>query len=74
MIKRSQAEQLLKDDTFIEVFDIIRKEQVKKFLESGNSDTEAREDAFAMTRVLNRFESILKRAITSEVMNDKRSK
>tara|TARA_R110002126_G_scaffold17958_3_gene69312 strand:- start:296 stop:439 length:144 start_codon:yes stop_codon:yes gene_type:complete len=34
MIKRSQAEQLLKDDTFIEVFDIIRKEQVKKFLES----------------------------------------
>ena len=74
MIKRSQAEQLLKNDTFIEVFDIIRKEQVKKFLESGNSDTEAREDAFAMTRVLNRFESTLKRAITSEVMNDKRSK
>ena len=74
MIKRSQAEQLLKDDTFIEVFDIIRKEQVKKFLESGNSDTEAREDAFAMTRVLNKFETTLKRAITSEVMNDKRSK
>ena len=74
MIKRSQAEQLLKNDTFIEVFDIIRKEQVKKFLESGNSDTEAREDAYAMTKVLNRFESILKRAITSEVMNDKRSK
>mgnify|MGYP003625597967 FL=1 len=74
MIKRSQAEQLLKNDTFIEVFDIIRKEQVKKFLESGNSDTEAREDAYAMTKVLNRFENILKRAITSEVMNDKRSK
>jgi hypothetical protein len=74
MIKRSQAEQLLKNDTFIEVFDIIRKEQVKKFLESGNSDTEAREDAYAMTKVLNKFESILKRAITSEVMNDKRSK
>jgi hypothetical protein len=74
MINRAQAEQLLKNDTFIEVFDIIRKEQVKKFLESGNSDTEAREDAFAMTRVLNKFESTLKRAITSEVMNDKRSK
>mgnify|MGYP003647057016 FL=1 len=74
MIKRSQAEQLLKNDTFIEVFDIIRKEQVKKFLESGNSDTEAREDAFAMTRVLNKFETTLKRAITNEVMNDKRSK
>ena len=74
MIKRAQAEQLLKDDTFNEVFDIIRKEQVKKFLESGNSDKEAREDAYAMTRVLNKFETILKRAITNEVMNDKRSK
>jgi|TARA_R110000803_G_scaffold120813_1_gene188879 hypothetical protein len=74
MIKRAQAEQLLKDDTFNEVFDIIRKEQVKKFLESGNSDKEAREDAYAMTRVLIKFETILKRAITNEVMNDKRSK
>ena len=74
MIRKSQAEQLLKNDTFIEVFDIIRKEQVKKFLESGNSDTEAREGAYAMTKVLNKFEHILKRAITSEVMQDKRNK
>jgi hypothetical protein len=74
MILKSQAERLLKNDTFVEVFDIIRNEQVKKFLISGKSDTEAREDAFAMTRVLNKFESTLKRAITSEVMNDKRSK
>ena len=74
MIKRSQAEYLLKDDTFIEVFDIIRAEQVKKFLKSSKSDTEAREDAHAMTRALNEFERVLRSLITNEVMHDKRSK
>ena len=74
MIKRAQAEQLLKDDTFKTVFDIIRQEQIKKFLKSGKSNTEAREDAHAMTRALNEFENILNRAITSENVNDKRSK
>tara|TARA_R110002124_G_scaffold100154_1_gene246698 strand:+ start:316 stop:540 length:225 start_codon:yes stop_codon:yes gene_type:complete len=74
MIKRAQAEQLLKDDTFTTVFDIIRQEQIKKFLKSGKSDAEAREDAHAMTRALNEFENILNRAITSENVNDKRSK
>ena len=74
MIKRSQAEYLLKDDTFIEVFDIIRAEQVKKFLKSSKSDTEAREDAHAITRALNEFERVLRSSITNEVMHDKRSK
>jgi len=74
VISKSQAEYLLKDDTFTTVFDIIRQEQVKKFLKSGKSDTEAREDAYAMTQALNQFEHILKSAITNEVMKDKRSK
>tara|TARA_R110002124_G_scaffold100491_1_gene247437 strand:+ start:362 stop:586 length:225 start_codon:yes stop_codon:yes gene_type:complete len=74
MIRRAQAEYLLKDDTFNEVFDIIRTEQVKKFLKSGKSDTEAREDAHAMTRALNEFERVLRGVITNEVMHDKRSK
>ena len=74
MIRKSQAEYLLKDDTFTTVFDIIRQEQVKKFLASSKSDTEAREEAHAMTRALNEFEHILKRVITNEAMQDKRSK
>ena len=74
MIKRSEAEYLLNDDTFCTVFDIIRQEQVKKFLGSSKGDTETREDAHAMTRVLNEFEHILRRSITNEVMQDKRSK
>ena len=74
MINRTQAEYLLRDDTFTTVFDIIRQEQIKKFLKSGKSDTETREDAHAMTRALTEFENILRRAITSENVNDKRSK
>ena len=74
MIKKEQAEHLLKDTTFIDVFAIIRAEQVKKFLKSGKSDTEAREDAYAMTQALNQFEHILKSAITNEVIKDKRKR
>jgi len=74
MIRRSDAEYLINNDTFTTVFDIIRQEQVKKFLSSAKGDTEVREEAHAMTRALNEFEHILKRAITKEVMQDKRSK
>lgn len=74
MIKKAQAEYLLNDDTFVAVFDIIRAEQVKKFLQSGKSDVDTREDAHAITRALNEFEHTLQRAITNEVMQDKRSK
>ena len=74
MILKSQAEYLLKDDTFTTVFDIIRQEQVKKFLKSSKSDTETREDAYAMTQALNQFENILQSAITDEVMKDKHKK
>ena len=59
-------------DTFTTVFDIIRQEQVKKFLKSSKSDTETREDAYAMTQALNQFENILKSAITNEVMKERK--
>ena len=72
MILKAQAEYLLKDDTFTTVFDIIRQEQVKKFLKSSKSDTETREDAYAMTQALNQFENILKSAITNEVMKERK--
>ena len=72
MILKSQAEYLLKDDTFTTVFDIIRQEQVKKFLKSSKSDTETREDAYAMSQALNQFENILKSAITNEAMKERK--
>ena len=74
MILKAQAEHLLKDDTFTTVFDIIRQEQIKKFLKSSKSDTETRENAYAMTQALNQFEHILKNAVTNQDMKDKRSK
>ena len=72
MILKEQAEYLLKDDTFTTVFDIIRQEQVKKFLKSSKSDTETREDAYAMSQALNQFENILKSAITNEAMKERK--
>ena len=72
MILKDQAEYLLKDDTFTTVFDIIRQEQVKKFLKSSKSDTETREDAYAMTQALNQFENILKSAITNEAIKKRK--
>jgi len=74
MILKSQALKLLADDTFMAVFVSIRAEQVKKFLQSGRDDSQAREDAHAMTRALNEFEHILKRAITNQDLRDKRNK
>ena len=72
MILKEQAEYLLKDDTFTTVFDIIRQEQVKKFFKSSKSDTETREDAYAMTQALNQFENILKSAITNEAIKKRK--
>ena len=72
MILKEQAEYLLKDDTFTTVFDIIRQEQVKKFFKSSKSDTETREDAYAMSQALNQFENILKSAITNEAMKERK--
>lgn len=74
MILKSQALKLLANDTFVAVFDSVRAEQVKRFLQSGKDDSEAREDAHAMTRALNEFENTLKRVITNEDMKDKRNK
>ena len=71
-ITKSEAEYLIKDETFIKIFDTIRQEQVKLFLTSTIEDIEAREEAYRMTRVLNKFERILKNAIVDEERKDKR--
>ena len=74
MILKSQALKLLADDTFVAVFFSMRAEQVKKFLNSSKDDSETREEAHAMTRALNEFDYILKRAITDQDIKDKRIK
>ncbi len=74
MILKSQALKLLADDTFVAVFVSMRAEQVKKFLNSSKDDSETREEAHAMTKALNEFDYILKRAITDQDIKDKRIK
>ena len=70
-ITKSEAEYLIKDETFIKIFDIIKQEQVNLFLNTSSS-LEDREDAHRMVRVLNKFERILKNVIVDEVRKEKR--
>lgn len=70
-ISKSEAEYLIKNETFIKIFDIIKEEQVKVFL-SSSTDMDDREEAHRMVRVLNKFERILKNAIVDEDRKEKR--
>ena len=70
-ISKAEAEYLIKNETFIKIFDIIKEEQVKVFLSSSN-DIDDREEAHRMVRVLNKFERILKNAIVDEDRKEKR--
>ena len=74
MILRNQAEYLLANETFLEVFVSLRTIQCNVFLHSKADEVEKREEAHAMLRALNEFENVLKRAITNQDMKDKRIK
>ena len=74
MILRNQAEYLLANETFLEVFVSLRTNQCNVFLHSKSDEVEKREEAHAMLRALNEFENVLKRAITNQDMKDKRIK
>ena len=74
MILKSQAENLLTNETFLEVFVSLRTNQCNVFLHSKADEVEKREEAHNLLRALNEFENILKRAITNQDFLDKRSK
>ena len=74
MILKDQAENLLANETFLDVFVSMRTNQCNVFLHSKTDEIEKREDAHNLLRALNEFENILKRAITDQDFRDKRSK
>ena len=74
MILKEQAEYLLTNETFLDVFVRLRTIQCNVFLHSKADEVEKREEAHAMLRALNEFENVLKRAITNQDMKDKRIK
>jgi len=74
MILKDQAENLLANETFLEVFVSLRTNQCNAFLHSKADEVEKREEAHAMLRALNEFENTLKRVITDQDMKDKRLK
>lgn len=70
-ISKSEAEHLIKDETFIKIFDIIKQEQVKVFL-SSSSNVDDIDEAHRMVRVLNKFERTLKNVIVNEERKEQR--
>ena len=74
MILKNQAEYLLANETFLEVFVSMRTNQCNVFLHSKSDEVEKREEAHALLRALNEIENILKRAITDQDFRDKRIK
>jgi hypothetical protein len=74
MILKNQAEYLLANETFLEVFVSLRTNQCNVFLHSKSDEVEKREEAHALLRALNEIENILKRAITDQDFRDKRIK
>ena len=74
MILKNQAEYLLANETFLEVFVSMRTNQCNVFLHSKSDEVEKREEAHALLRALNEIENILQRSITDQDFRDKRSK
>tara|TARA_B110000902_G_scaffold88272_1_gene104890 strand:+ start:28 stop:255 length:228 start_codon:yes stop_codon:yes gene_type:complete len=74
MILKEQAEYLLANETFLDVFVRLRTIQCNVFLHSKADEVEKREEAHAMLRALNEFENVLKRVITDQDIKDKRLK
>ena len=74
MILKNQAEYLLANETFLEVFVSLRTNQCNVFLHSKSDEVEKREEAHALLRALNEIENVLQRAITDQDFRDKRSK
>ncbi|MCP4791566.1 MAG: hypothetical protein GY881_15150 [Gammaproteobacteria bacterium] len=74
MISKHDAEHLLRNDTFIKVFDIIRKEQVDKFINTSKDDINAREEAHDIVLALKKIENRLQSVITDEAIKDKRKR
>lgn len=72
MITKSEAELLIKNDTFIKVFDIIKQEQVDRFLNSGKDDIDSREEAHDILLALKYIENRLKRSITNEAIKERK--
>ena len=73
-IEADEAKRLKKDTAFVRFMDDVRDDQMRVFANSEASDVDAREEAHAIIRALNKIEMFLDAAIAAEAMLDRKQR
>jgi hypothetical protein len=73
-IEADEAKRLKKDTAFMRFVDDVREDQMRVFANSEASEIDAREEAHAIIRALNKIEMFLDAAIAAEAMLDRKQR
>jgi len=71
-IRASRAKALMQSDAFTDAMKDLRDRQIAAFVDSGADQVEAREEAHAMVRALNRIEEYLQADVDAGTILDKK--
>jgi hypothetical protein len=71
-IQANEAKRLKADTAFQQFVQVVREDQMRIFANSAASDVEAREEAHAIIRALNKIEVSLDAAIGAETLLDRK--
>ena len=73
-IQAEEAKRLKNDTAFKQFMDDVRDDQIRIFTSSEASDVDAREEAHAIIRALNKIEVFLDATIAAEAILDRKRK
>ena len=74
MKKSEWANNLLRDDYFIEMMEELRGMEIAKFLNSDYSDVEVREEAYIRLRVLESIDNYIQGLADQKIIDEKKLK
>jgi hypothetical protein len=74
MKKSDWANNLLRDDYFIEMMEELRGMEIAKFLNSDYSDVEVREEAYIRLRVLESIDNYIQGLADQKIIDEKKLK
>jgi hypothetical protein len=74
MKKSDWANNLLRDDYFIEMMEELRGMEIAKFLSSDYSDVEVREEAYIRLRVLESIDNYIQGLVDQKIIDQKKLK
>jgi len=74
MKKSDWANNLLRDDYFLEMMEELRGMEIAKFLNSDYSDVEVREEAYIRLRVLESIDNYIQGLVDQKIIDQKKLK